>query len=53
MDILYMVRSRIYLGRTTSIFEVRPTNRPDAIRRKPDSGRRKWSKIVVFWRFYK
>jgi len=52
MDILYMVRSRIYLGRTTSIFGVHPANRPDAIRRKPDSGRRKWSKIVVFWRFY-
>jgi len=47
-----MVRSGIYLERMLSIFEVRPTNRPDAIRRKPDSGRKKWSKIDVFWRFY-
>jgi len=52
MHFLYMVRSRIYRGRTLSIFEVRPTNRPDAIRRKPDSGRKKSSKIDVFWRFY-
>jgi len=52
VDVLYMVRSGIYLGRTLSIFEVRPTNRPDAIRPKPDSGGEKWSKIVVFWWFY-
>jgi len=33
-----MVRSGIYLVRLLSIFEVSLTNRPDAIRRKPDSG---------------
>jgi len=52
MDILYMVRSGIYLGRMLSIFDVGLTNRPDAIRRKPDSGGKKWSKIDVFWGFY-
>jgi len=52
MDILYIIGSGIYLGRLLSIFRVRPTNCPDAIVRKPDSGRKKWSKIDVFWRFY-
>jgi len=43
-----MVRSRIYLGRTTSIFGVHPTNRPDAIRRKPDSGGKNGQKSTFF-----
>jgi len=48
MHILYMVRSKIYLGRTLSIFKVRPSNGPDAIGRTPDNGRKTWSKIDPF-----
>jgi len=33
-----MVGSGIYREVFLSIFQVRPTNRPDAIYRKPDSG---------------
>jgi len=52
IDILYMIRTGIDGGVFFSIFGVSPTNRPHAIVRKPDSGREKWSKIDVFWRFY-
>ena len=48
-----MVRTEIYVDRFLSIFQVRPTNRLDAIVRKADSGRRKLAKIVIFWRFSK
>jgi len=48
MDILYMIRSGIYLGRLLSIFGVRPTNCLDAISQKPDTGREKWSKRAIF-----
>jgi len=52
IDILYMIRTGIDRGVFLSIFGVRPTNRPDATVRKPDSGGKKWSTIDVFWRFY-
>ena len=43
-DILYTNRSTIYLGRTTLQKEICPRNCPDAIVRKPDTGRRKSAK---------
>jgi len=36
-----MVGTEIYRGVFLSIFRVCPTNRPDAIGRKPDSGGKK------------
>ena len=48
MDILYTNRSRIYLGRTTLQKEICQSNCPDAIVRKPDTGRRKPAKNVLF-----
>ena len=41
----------IYQGRLLSIFRDRPTDRPDAIVRKPDTGRKKHEKIVIFSMF--
>ena len=41
VDILYMVRSRIYREVFLSIFGVGPPNRSDAIVRKPDTCRKK------------
>ena len=51
IDILYMVGSRIYLGRLLSIFKIRPANRPDAIVRKVDGGRKNRPKMAYFSRF--
>ena len=48
---LYMVRSGISRGRFRFIFRSEPTTLPDAIVRKPDTGRKKRRKIVVFSRF--
>jgi len=47
-----MVGSGIYWEMFLAMFEVRPTDRSDAIGRKAHSGRKKWSKIDVFRRFY-
>jgi len=59
IHILYMVSIGIHRGRFLSYLHLRPPNRPDAICRKPASGRGKWSKIDVFcsfsrklWRLY-
>jgi len=43
-----MFRTGIDSGVFLPIFGIRPTNRPDAIVRKADSGRNKFSKIDVF-----
>jgi len=48
-----MVGSGIYWEMFLAMFEVRPTDRSDAIGRKPHRGRRKKrSKIDGFRRFY-
>ena len=51
MDILYAIRRGIYPGRTLSIFRIHPTNRPDAIVRKVDGGRKNRPKMAYFSRF--
>ena len=51
MDMLYMDRSGISREWFLSMFRGRPTDRPDATVRKPDTGRKKHSKIAFFSRF--
>ena len=51
IDILYTNRRGIYLERFITRLEIRPTNRPDAIVRKVDAGRKKHSKMTYFSRF--
>jgi len=46
-----MVRSRIYVGRLLSIFGIRPANRPEAIVRNVDGGRKNRPKMAYFSRF--
>ena len=51
IDKLYMDRSRIYLGRILSIWEVDPTIFPDSTVRKPDTIGAKPAKIAIFRHF--
>ena len=51
MDMLYMDRRRITRRMFLSMFRGRPTDRPDAIVRKPDAIGRKREKIAFFSRF--
>ena len=53
MDMLYMDRSGIYPDGFLCMFRGRPTDRPDAIVRKPDTGRKKREKIAIFSKFLK
>ena len=48
MDILYINRRQIYPGMFLEIFGIRPADRPDAIVRKVDAGRKKRSKMAYF-----
>ena len=50
--ISYMDRSEIYQGRFRFWFRLRPDIISDVIVRKPDTGRKKRSKNVVFRRFF-
>jgi len=51
MDILYMDRSGRTSERFVKIFQIRPANRPEAIGRKVDGGRKKRPKMAYFSRF--
>ena len=48
---LYMDRSKIYLDVSWAYLEIRPADRPDAIGRKVDAGRKKHSNKAYFSRF--
>ena len=52
IEVLYMDRRRILLGRFLSIFRIRPATWSEVIVRKPDTGRKNGRKNPVFWRFY-